>query len=197
MYLGKVNKTREVAVMAQEQFTLKGKLTTIGPLLDGRHCKMLLKSKATKSFRSKNYYLKNKSLHDFPKFSSKAKINQVGNSPRINTVCHSHNSYNSRPYVWNLHYKFWNTHDNLHLDLGVKTSLNWKQIWVWDLAFKLLNRSIPVFPVQRKWLNQRRGDLWKQKHFVRWPFRIRHNYVGRLQYIHDYESEIFKGTKYS
>ena len=52
--------------------------TTLGTLLDGTESKIFVDSDASKSFISKQYYLRNKSLIGLPKFSSKAKLIQVG-----------------------------------------------------------------------------------------------------------------------
>ena len=47
---------------------------------------MLLDSGATKCFMSKQYYLRDKSLHGLPKFSSKAKVIQVGKGENVNIL---------------------------------------------------------------------------------------------------------------
>ena len=51
----------------------------IKELKKGTDCKILLGSVGTKSFISKQYYLRNNSLHGLTKFSSKAKVVKVGN----------------------------------------------------------------------------------------------------------------------
>ena len=73
------NLSKHEAFRAQEQFCLIDQSTTMATLLDGTNCKRLERdSGATKSFISKQYCLKNKYLHGFPEFSSKAKVIQVG-----------------------------------------------------------------------------------------------------------------------
>ena len=52
-YLGKTDRTRKDVTKAQEQFSIADQSTTVGTLLDGLDCKILLDSSATKSFMSK------------------------------------------------------------------------------------------------------------------------------------------------
>ena len=73
IYLGKTDKTKKNIIKVQEQFSITDHYTTVGTLLDGTECKIHLDSGATKSFMSKQCYLRNKSLHGLPIFSSKAK----------------------------------------------------------------------------------------------------------------------------
>ena len=74
IYLDKTDRTRKGAINAQEQFSITDQSTTVGTLLDCTDCKILLDSGATQSFMSKQYNLRNKSLHRLPNFSSKAKL---------------------------------------------------------------------------------------------------------------------------
>ena len=48
--------------------------------------KLLLDSGTAKSFLSKQCYLRNKSLHGLPKFSSKAAVIQVENGESVNIL---------------------------------------------------------------------------------------------------------------
>ena len=59
---------------------------TVGKLLDGTECQMLLDTGASKSFMSKSYYLHCKSLHSLPKFALKTQRIQVGNGQYVNIL---------------------------------------------------------------------------------------------------------------
>ena len=59
---------------------------TVGKLLDGLECQILLDTEASKSFMPKSHYLHCKSLHSLPKFASKTQIIQVGNGQYINVL---------------------------------------------------------------------------------------------------------------
>ena len=73
-YLGRTGSSRRDATTIQEQFSITDQSMTVGTLLDCPDCKIPLDSSATKSFMSKQYYFRNKSLQGSPNFSSKAKV---------------------------------------------------------------------------------------------------------------------------
>ena len=77
---------REDSLKVQEQFSRTNQFTTIGIFLDGIDCKILLGSGATKSFMSKQYYLRNKSFHGLTNVSSYAEVIQVRNVASINIL---------------------------------------------------------------------------------------------------------------
>ena len=55
----------------EERFPILKLGYTIGKLMDGTECQILLDTGASKSFMSKLYYLCCKSLHSLPKFALK------------------------------------------------------------------------------------------------------------------------------
>ena len=57
----------------------------VGKLLDGTECQILLDTGASKSFMSKSHYLHCKSLHSFPKFALKQRI-QVSNGQYVSIL---------------------------------------------------------------------------------------------------------------
>ena len=59
---------------------------TVGKLLHGTECQILLDTGASKSFMSKSYYLHCKSLHSLPKFASKTQRIQVGNGQHMSIL---------------------------------------------------------------------------------------------------------------
>ena len=78
-YLGKSHMIREDKLMIEEKFSITEQGYTVGKLLDGTECQILLDIGASKSFMSKIHYLHCKSLHSLPKFVSKTHRIQVGN----------------------------------------------------------------------------------------------------------------------
>ena len=64
--------------MVEQRFTISKSGYTVGKLMDGMECKLLLDTGASKSFMSKSYYLHCKALHSLPKFASKTQTIQVG-----------------------------------------------------------------------------------------------------------------------
>ena len=55
----------------EETFPISEQGYTVGKLLDGTECQILLDTGAKKSFMSKSHYLHCKSLHSLTKFASK------------------------------------------------------------------------------------------------------------------------------
>ena len=71
MYLGKIgNIEGQDKLKAEETFPISENGYTLGRLLDGTKCQLLLDIGASKSFMSKSFYMQCKSLHNLPKFTS-------------------------------------------------------------------------------------------------------------------------------
>ena len=85
-YLGKIEITRASKIKAAERFPISGQQYTIGKLLNGTECQILLDTGASKSFMSKSHYLRCKSLHSLPKFASKMQRIQRGNGQLISVL---------------------------------------------------------------------------------------------------------------
>ena len=61
--------TRLDKIKAKERFPISEQGYTVGKLLDGTECQILLDMGVSKSFTSKTHYLRCKSLHLLPKFA--------------------------------------------------------------------------------------------------------------------------------
>ena len=69
-YLGKTeNGDNKDKLKAEESFPISESGYTLGRLLDGTKCQLLLDKGASKSFMSKSFYMQCKSLHTLPKFA--------------------------------------------------------------------------------------------------------------------------------
>ena len=71
-YLGRINMTSLEQIKAEEKFPISEQGYTVGKLLDGTECWILLDTGASKSFMSKSHYLRCNFLHLLPKFASKS-----------------------------------------------------------------------------------------------------------------------------
>ena len=58
----------------------------MGKLLDDTDCQILLNTGMSKSYMSKLYYLKGKTLHTLPKFASNMQRIQVGNGKHVGVL---------------------------------------------------------------------------------------------------------------
>ena len=69
-YFGKIeHKEGQDKLKAEESFPISENGYTLGRLLDGTKCQLLLDTGASKSFMSKSFYMRCKSLHTLPKFA--------------------------------------------------------------------------------------------------------------------------------
>ena len=96
-YLGKINKTCDRNLIVEERFPITKLGYTVGKLLDGTKCQILLDTGARKSFMSKSYYLSCQALHSLPKFAWKTQRIQVGNGQYVSVLFYNHcSNRNSR-----------------------------------------------------------------------------------------------------
>ena len=77
---------KDTKIKAEERFPITVQGFASGKLLDGMECQILLDTGATKSYMSKSYYLRCKTLHALPKFSSNTQRIQVGNGQYVSVL---------------------------------------------------------------------------------------------------------------
>ena len=120
-YLGKADRSKNNKIKTEESFPISEQGYTLGKLLDGTECQILLETRASKSFMSKSYHMCCKSLHSLPKFASKTQRIQVGNGQFgsvlfiIPVIVYIHRH---RFEVYTLVSEI---HENVDLVLGIKT----------------------------------------------------------------------------
>ena len=85
-YLGKADRSQNKKIKAEESFPLSEQWYTIGKLLDGAECQILLDTGASKLFMSKSYYMCCQSLYSLPKFASETQRIQVGNGQFVSVL---------------------------------------------------------------------------------------------------------------
>ena len=140
--------TRDTKLKAEERFPITGQGFASRKLLNGMECQILLDRGATKSYMSKSYYLRCKTLQALPKFSSNTKRIQVGNGQYVSVLF-------VIPVVVDIHghrFKIFTLvseiHDNVDLVMGMKNIFELEgEINSQDLCFSFLSRSIPFFPI--------------------------------------------------
>ena len=147
MYLGKIGMKWEDIMKAEESFPISEQGFVMGRILKGEECQILLDTGVSKSYMSKSYYLRCKTLHDLPKFASKTQRIQVGNGQYVGVlfvisviieIC-SH-----RLEVFTLISEMF---DNVDMVLGIKNLFELEGvIESCESCFRFLSRSIPIFP---------------------------------------------------
>ena len=147
-YLGQTKMTIDTKIKAEERFPITGQGFTSQKLLDGMECQILLDTGATKSYMSKLYYLRCKTLHALPKFLSNTQRIQVGNGHYVSVLF-------VIPVIVDIHghrFKIFTLvseiHDNVDLVMGMKNIFELEGVIdSQDSCFSFLSRSIPFFPV--------------------------------------------------
>ena len=86
IYLGRIDMKRDEMMKAEESFPISEQGFVMGKLMNGDECQILLDMGASKSYMSKSYYLRCKSLHNLPKFASKMQRIQVGNGQYVGVL---------------------------------------------------------------------------------------------------------------
>ena len=146
-YLGKADKFKNSKIKAEESFPLSDQGYTIGKLLDGMECQILLDMGASKSFMPKSYYMCCRSLHSLPMFASKTQRIQVGYGQFVSVL-------SIIPVIVDIHgHRFeiytWvsEIHENIDLVLGIKNAFKLEGVInSCDICFNTLKRSLPIFP---------------------------------------------------
>ena len=73
-------------IKAEESFPISENGYTLGRLLYGTKCQLLLDTGVSKSFMSKSFYMQCESLHTLPKFASTTQRIQVGNDQCVSVL---------------------------------------------------------------------------------------------------------------
>ena len=145
-YLGRIDMKREEVKKAEESFPISEQGIVMGKLMNGEECQILLDTGASKSYMSKPYYLKCKSLHKLPKFASKMQRIQVGNGQYVGVLfvipviieIDKH-----RLEVFTLVSEIF---DNVDMVLGIKNLFEIEGVIdTRESSFRFLSRSIPIF----------------------------------------------------
>ena len=146
-YLGRIDMKREDVMKAEESFPISEQGFVMGRILNGEECQILLDMGASKSYMSKSYYLRCKTLHDLPKFASKTQRIQVGNGQYVGVlfvipVIIEING--DRLEEFTLVSEIF---DNVDMVLVIKNLFELEGVIdARESSFRFLSRSIPIFP---------------------------------------------------
>ena len=144
-YLGQTNMTK---VKAEERFPITGQGFASGKLLDGTECQILLDTGATKSYMSKSYYLRCKTLHALPKFSLNTQRIQVGYGQYVSVLFVIPVIIDIHGHRFEIFTLVSEIHDNVDLVMGMKNIFELEGVIdSQESCFSFLSRSIPIFPM--------------------------------------------------
>ena len=143
--------TRVSKIKAEETFPISEQGYTVGKLLDGTECQILLDTGASKSFMSKSLYLHCKLLQSLPKFASGTQRIQVGNGQFISALFIIPIIVDIHGHGFKIYTLVSEIHENVDLGLGIKNIFQLEGVInSWDCCFNFLNRSTPIF--SREWM---------------------------------------------
>ena len=146
-YLGKINMTRDKDLTVEKKFPISKSGYTVGKLMDGTECQILLDTGASKSFMSKSYYLHCKALHSLPKFASKTQRIQVGNGQHISVLFIIPVIIEIAGHRFEIYTLVSEIDENVDLALGIKNVFELEGAFnSQECCFSFLNRSLPIFP---------------------------------------------------
>ena len=123
-YIGKLRKTQGEKLNVEERFSIMKQGYTVGKLLGGAECQILLDTGVSKSFMSKSYYLHCKSLHSLPKFASKTQRIQVGNGRHVSILFVITIIVNISGHIFEIYTLVSEIHENIDFVLGIKICSN-------------------------------------------------------------------------
>ena len=120
-YLGRIeNMESQDKLKAEESFPISENGYTLGILLDGTKCQLLLDTGASKSFMSKSFYMQCKSLHTLTKFTFTTQRIQVGNSQCVGILFIIPVIVDVHRYRFEIYTLVSEIHENEDLVLGIK-----------------------------------------------------------------------------
>ena len=167
-YLGKIeNKEGQDKLKAEESFPISENGYTLGRLLDGTKCQLLLDTGTSMSFMSKSFYMQYKSLHTFPKFATTTQKIQVENGQCIGILFIISVLVEIHGDRFKIYTLVSEIHENVDLVLGIKNIFELEAVInSRDCRFEFLNRSVPIYPEKEIILKPGEQKLVK----VRAPF---------------------------
>ena len=119
-YLGRINMTQDKDLMVEQRFPILKSGYTVGKLMDGTECQILLDTGPSKSFMSKSFYLHCKALHSLPKFASKMQKIQVGNGQYVSMLFIIPVIVEIVGHRFKIYTLVSEIHENIDLVLGIK-----------------------------------------------------------------------------
>ena len=147
-YLGKIGQEEsQNKLKAEESFPISENGYTLGRLLDGTKCQLLLDTGTSKSFMSKSFYMHCKSLHTLPKFAATMQRIQVGNGQCISVLFIIPVIIEVHGHRFKIYTLVSEIHKNVDLVLGIKNVFKLEGVInSRDCRFEFLNRSVPIYP---------------------------------------------------
>ena len=146
-YLGRIeHRESQDKLKAEESFPISENGYTLGRLLDGMTCQLLLDMGASKSFMSKPFYMHCKLLHTLPKFTATTQKIQLGNVQCIGILFIIPVIVEINSHRFKIYMLVSEIHENVDLVLGIKNVFEPEGVInSRDCRFEFLNLSVPIY----------------------------------------------------
>ena len=109
---------------------------------------ILVDTGASKSYMSKEFYMRHPHLHKYPKFNSTIRNLQVGNGELVATLFVIPFIFKVGNYLFKVYIFVSEIQQNMDIILGVKNMFEIEgEVSCCTSQFKFLNRSLPIFPL--------------------------------------------------
>ena len=119
-------------------------------LLDGTECGILMDTGVSKSYMSKSYFMRCKSFHSLPTFTSTTTRVQVGNVQYVGVLFIIPVILTIQSQRFEIFMLVSKIHENVNLVIGIENLFELEGVIdSWDSCVKFLNRSIPFFPKEK------------------------------------------------
>ena len=149
-YLGQVHMTRSTGVKAEDNFSITAPGYTKGKLLDDTKCDILVDTSTSKSYMSKSYFLRCKSLHLLPKFTSTTTRIQVANGQYVGVLFVIPVIMIIQKLKFGIFTLVSEIHENGDLLIGIKNLFELEGVIdSQDSCVSFMNKSIPFFPREK------------------------------------------------
>ena len=120
---------------------------TEGSLPDGTKIRILFDTGATRSFMSKNFYMKNRQLHSLPKFTSPCKAIMVGSGQCISVLFVIPIIVTIGTHTFEIFTTVCDIHDGMDLVFGMQNMIETEgEMSTRDGCYRFINRSIVIYP---------------------------------------------------
>ena len=144
--MGKTDRSKNNKIKAEESFPISGQEYTIGNLLDGTECQILLDTGASKSFMSNSYYMHCKSFHSLTMFILKTQRIQVGNGQFFIVLFIIPVIIDIHKHRFEIYTLVSEIHENVHLVLRIKNVFELERVINSQYCcFNFFSSSLPIF----------------------------------------------------
>ena len=142
--------TGDMGIKAEESFPITACGYTKGKLLDGTECGTLVDTGESKFYMSKSYFMRCKSLHSLPKFTSTTTRVQVGNGQYVGILFIIPVILTIQSHRFEIFMLVSKIHENVDLVIGIKNVFELEGVInSQNSRVNFLNRSIPFFQKEK------------------------------------------------